>query len=93
MGALEAPSAHGVAVPKGLSMVDYDDIEIAKYLDLTTVRQPLFESGWRGTLLLLQIIEEGAPNSVWEDLPVEWVLRGTTVPPFCARRQPYAGQP
>lgn len=85
MGVLEAARERGVAVPEDLSVVGYDDIEIAQYLNLTTVRQPLFESGWRGTHLLFQVIDEGAPGSVGEELPVELVLRGTTAPPCGAR--------
>jgi DNA-binding LacI/PurR family transcriptional regulator len=81
MGVLEAARDRGVSVPSDLSVVGYDDIEMASYLDLTTVRQPLFESGWRGTHLLFQVIEGSAPRQPQEDMPVELVSRGTTAPP------------
>jgi len=84
IGVLQAARGRGVTVPDDLSVVGYDDIEVAKYLNLTTVRQPLFESGWRGTHLLFQVIDEGAPDSAAEDLPVDLVARGTTAPPCSA---------
>ena len=39
------PTRPGLRVPDDLSVVGYDDIEIADYVGLTTVRQQLFESG------------------------------------------------
>ena len=39
LGVLEAARSAGLAVPQDLSVIGYDDIEIAKYLGLTTVRQ------------------------------------------------------
>lgn len=80
MGALEAARERGVPVPDALSIVGYDDIEIAEYLDLTTVHQPLFESGWRGIHLLFQIIQ-GEPTEMLGELPVRLVERGTTARP------------
>jgi DNA-binding LacI/PurR family transcriptional regulator len=84
MGALEAARERGVPVPDALSLIGYDDIEIAEYLDLTTIHQPLFESGWSGINLLFQIIQGEPPEMVGE-LPVRLVERGTTAPPrpFC----------
>jgi DNA-binding LacI/PurR family transcriptional regulator len=80
MGALEAARERGVSVPDALSLIGYDDIEIAEYLDLTTIHQPLFESGWRGIHLLFQIIQ-GEPTEMLEELPIRLVDRGTTAPP------------
>lgn len=81
MGVLEAARDRDISVPQDLSVVGFDDIEVASYLKLTTVRQPLFESGWRGTHLLFQVIEGSAAGGPREDLPVELVVRGTTAPP------------
>jgi DNA-binding LacI/PurR family transcriptional regulator len=80
MGALEAAREKGVSVPDALSLIGYDDIEIAEYLDLTTIHQPLFESGWRGTHLLFQIMQ-GEPTEIVCQLPIRVAERGTTAPP------------
>jgi DNA-binding LacI/PurR family transcriptional regulator len=80
MGVLEAARDCGLSVPKMLSVVGFDDIDVAEYLGLTTVRQPLFESGARGVDLLLGILggEPAAPTD--ELLPLELVSRATTAP-------------
>lgn len=80
-GALEAAQDLGLQVPQDLSVVGYDDIEVAEYLNLTTVRQPLFESGWRGVHLLLRTIEDPAAELVCDLLPIELIVRSTTAPP------------
>ncbi len=81
MGVLEAAQDAGLAVPADLSVVGYDDIEVAEYLRLTTVRQQLFESGEQGVDLLLQTLAAPPAEPRQEILPVELVLRGTSAPP------------
>ena len=81
MGVLEAARERDIPIPDVLSVIGYDDIEIAEYLNLTTIRQSLFESGWRGTQLLLHIIANGEPEIICEQLSIELVERGTTAAP------------
>jgi LacI family transcriptional regulator len=76
LAALEATRALGASVPGDLSIVGYDDIELARYLGLTTVAQPLEESGTRGAELLLAMLE-GAPVAGMR-LDVELIVRSTT---------------
>jgi LacI family transcriptional regulator len=76
MGVLEAADELGVDVPGGLSVVGYDDIEIARYAGLTTIAQPLEESGAIGAHLLLAALHgEGVCG---RQLPVRLVVRSTT---------------
>jgi LacI family transcriptional regulator len=80
LGVLEAARSLGIRVPEELSVVGFDDIETAAYVGLTTVRQPLFESGRRGAELLLRALS-GRPVDVrTELLPLELVVRTTTGP-------------
>jgi LacI family transcriptional regulator len=84
LGVLEGARALGIDVPGDLSVVGFDDIEVASYAGLTTVRQPLFQSGHRGCELLLQALA-GQPLAVrTETMPLELVVRGTTAPPKTA---------
>ena len=47
-GVLDAAARAGLAVPGDLSVIGFDDIELAAAIGLTTVRQPLRESGRAG---------------------------------------------
>jgi DNA-binding LacI/PurR family transcriptional regulator len=80
LGALEAARALGIRVPEELSVVGFDDIEVASYVGLTTVRQPLAESGRRGAELLLRALGGRPVDLRTELLPLELVVRGTTGP-------------
>ena len=57
IGVLEAAKARRIDVPGDLSVVGFDDIEISAYVGLTTVRQPLFDSGYLGAHYLLDALE------------------------------------
>jgi DNA-binding LacI/PurR family transcriptional regulator len=81
MGVREAAQDAGLGVPQALSVIGYDDIEIAEYLGLTTIHQQLFESGARGVELLLGALTTPPPEPVCDVLSVELVVRGTTAPP------------
>jgi DNA-binding LacI/PurR family transcriptional regulator len=80
-GVLEAAQDSGLKVPGDVSVIGYDDIEIAEYLHLTTIHQPLFASGVEGVELLLSSIANPPPVPRRILLPVELVVRGTTALP------------
>lgn len=78
MGVLQAAQELGLRIPNDLSLVGYDDIEVAEYLGLTTVRQQLFYSGWRGVELLLSLLENQPTQPVCEIMSTELIIRKTT---------------
>jgi DNA-binding LacI/PurR family transcriptional regulator len=78
---MQAARELGLRVPEDLSVIGFDDIEIAGYLNLTTIHQPLFESGYRGINLLLQSMETVDGQAPREELAVDLVIRNTTAPP------------
>lgn len=83
LGVLEAAQELGLSVPSDLSVMGYDNIEVAEYLNLTTTKQLLFESGQQGAELLLELIAtpESHPSPVHITMPSELMIRGTTAPP------------
>ena len=82
LGVLEAARARGIDVPDDLSVVGFDDVEVSSYAGLTTVRQPLFESGRRAAELLLESLAASEPLGEAEHrLDLELVVRSTTAPP------------
>jgi DNA-binding LacI/PurR family transcriptional regulator len=78
IGVLQAAEALGLRVPEDLAVIGFDDIEIAAVLGLTTVRQPLRESGARGTELLLAGIEGGDHQPLMELEALTVIERRTT---------------
>jgi LacI family transcriptional regulator len=85
MAVLEAADEVGVEVPGDLSVVGYDDIESARYAGLTTIAQPLEESGAIGAHLLLGALDgEGASG---RQLPVRLEVRNTTAGGIDRRRE------
>jgi DNA-binding LacI/PurR family transcriptional regulator len=82
LGVLEAARAAGLDVPGDVSVVGFDDVEVSGYVGLTTVRQPLFESGQLAARILLDALEEEhLPEPAEHRLPLDLIERSTTGPP------------
>jgi LacI family transcriptional regulator len=81
IGVLKAAHDLGIKVPEELSVIGYDDIRDAEYLNLTTIRQHLFEIGVEGANMLLNTLNKpnGSPQKL--QLPTQLVVRGTTTRP------------
>jgi len=76
-GVVEAARESGLEVPGDLSVMGFDDIDASVYMGLTTVRQPLAESGRiAAETALLMLAGRDVPDCV--ELPVELVIRKTT---------------
>lgn len=75
-GAVDAAQARGWRVPEQLSVVGYDDLDLARRLDLTSVRQPAAE---KGRLAAGQLVGTSPRGDVL--LPHTIVDRGTVAPP------------
>ncbi len=89
LGVLAAATSRGRRVPEDLSVIGFDDIELSAYVGLTTVRQPLFDSGFLGARLLLDALDgTDLPRPDEHELPLELVARSTTAPP--PRRRTHA---
>ncbi|ABA80424.1 LacI family DNA-binding transcriptional regulator [Rhodobacter sphaeroides] len=80
MGALQHA---GISVPSAVSVVGFDDIEVAAHLvpPLTTIRQPRRQIGRRAGELLSAMIEARALGGPSELLPVELIRRQSVAPP------------
>jgi DNA-binding LacI/PurR family transcriptional regulator len=78
IGVLAAADRLGVAVPGELSVVGFDDIESATFLDLSTVRQPLARSGTEGARRLCALLRGERVRPLRQELPIELVARGSS---------------
>lgn len=72
----------GIDVPRDLSVVGFDDIELTAHLapPLTTVRQPRVEIGRMAARRMLEILDGSDRGEGDTVLPVELILRGSTAP-------------
>ena len=79
IGALQAAEARGIAVPRELGVVGFDDTAAATEAGppLTTISQPHREKGAAAPRLLLHAADE--PDDLV--LPTELVARASTAPP------------
>ncbi len=78
IGVLEAAAALGLSVPGDLSVIGYDDVEAADFIGLTTIRQPLSESGERAVARLQALMAGHHEGPLREVMPVALVIRRTT---------------
>jgi DNA-binding LacI/PurR family transcriptional regulator len=79
-----------VSVPGDLSLVGFDDVETARSTGLTTVAQPLEESGVRGAELLLAAPDGERVQA--RRLELELVVRLTTAPAGRSGSRPVAAR-
>jgi DNA-binding LacI/PurR family transcriptional regulator len=77
LGVLDAAAEAGVDVPGALSVIGFDDVDLADAAGLTTVRQPLRDSGRAGAQLLLGVLGEQGPPVL--PLPAVQLVRRRTV--------------
>lgn len=78
LGVLDAAEHLRLRVPDDVSIVGYDDVDIARYARLTTVNQPLEETGRRGVEQLLRMLDGRDVGPTSHGLDVELVVRTTT---------------
>jgi DNA-binding LacI/PurR family transcriptional regulator len=82
IGALKTVRDAGLEVPRDMSIVGFDDHEMAAFMDLTTVAQPAMQQGEAAaTLLLEQIRSDVNMLPVTQVvLPTKMIVRATTGP-------------
>lgn len=82
-GVIEAGRARGFRVPEDLSVVGFDDTQVARFASppLTTVRQPLRELGSVALRTALRLAAGGKLESHHVELATELVVRSSTAPP------------
>ncbi len=83
IGALKTIRDMGLNVPEDISVIGFDDQEVAEYVSLTTIHQPVAKYGERAVALLLEQFEEKPDydeTTAHEHLPTKLIIRGTTGP-------------
>jgi len=78
IGVLSAARQRGLSVPSDLAVIGFDDIEIAEFIGLSTIGQPLKESGRRAVEFLLDQMADPTRAIERVDLPLTLHSRLTT---------------
>jgi len=80
IGAMHRVKKDGFRVPEDISIIGFDDIEFASYVDpaLTTISQPTEELGKVAFSVLLDLLEGRTPEQMEFVLPTELIVRDST---------------
>lgn len=83
LGVYEAARRAGVRIPDELSVVGFDDIEVARWCGpaLTTVRQPFADMGAAAAGMVLRLAAGEQVESTRLELATSLVVRDSTAPP------------
>lgn len=87
VGVLAEANANGIRVPKQLSVIAFNDHELAGYLDppLTTIKMPNFRMGQAAVQMLVAALDGEPVRDLMINEPPEVVLRRSTSPPGAAK--------
>lgn len=79
-GAIKSISNLGLNVPRDVSVIGFDDTEIALINEppLTTIRQPRYKLGATACNILLQYIQNGSTHSQYYWMESDLIIRGST---------------
>jgi len=82
VGAMRSAREMGLKIPQDLSIIGFDDVEVAQASDppLTTIRQGAMEMGQAAARKLFSLINNDKDVLTETILPIELILRGSTGP-------------
>lgn len=80
LGVIAAARRRGLRVPEDLSIIGFDDIELAGHLGLTTVNQRLIASGETAARMMLELLSGSTPTTTRVRPQLAVVPRATTAP-------------
>ncbi len=80
IGAIKALKVKGYSIPNEIGVIGFDDIYMAKMIDpdLTTIKQPNYEMGYRAAELLINMIEKKDVKTNKYILNTELIIRKST---------------
>jgi DNA-binding LacI/PurR family transcriptional regulator len=75
LGVLEYARSQRIRIPQELAVIGFDDIELASFAGLTTVRQPMQQMGSQAARLILTLMNGELLTKRQCQLPLELVIR------------------
>ena len=80
IGAIKAIHEKGLRVPRDISLIGFDDLDLDRYIEvpLTSIRSPLSEVGTRSFELLMDILQDPERPAQQIPLKAELIVRAST---------------
>jgi len=75
LGVMEYARGQGLRIPEELAVIGFDDIELASFAGLTTVRQPMQEMGRHAAEIVTRLMRGEKVLRISRQLPIELVVR------------------
>ncbi|HVB50330.1 MAG TPA: LacI family DNA-binding transcriptional regulator [Acidimicrobiales bacterium] len=79
VGVVKAAQQCGLNIPEDIAVIGFDNLEVSSTLDISTVNQPLLESGIRGATKMVSLLNGEIVKPHREELPLEVVPRGSSL--------------
>lgn len=77
IGALQLMESRGLKAPNDIAVIGYDNIELAQYLKITTIAQPMYQLGQLSIEVLLKTINNELEVKFDQELEVKLLKRST----------------
>ena len=79
LGAMQAIKERGRVIGKDIAIIGFDDIQVAQYVGLSTVRQPMYEMGQKAFDILKAKIEGTSKIVKQEKLAPRLIIRDSSI--------------
>jgi DNA-binding LacI/PurR family transcriptional regulator len=79
VGVIKAAQHHGLKIPDDCAVIGFDNLEISSILDISTVNQPLLESGIKGASKMVSLLNGEIAKPHREELSLDVVPRGSSL--------------
>lgn len=79
VGVIKAAQHHGLKIPDDCAVIGFDNLDISSILDISTVNQPLLESGIKGASKMVSLLNGEIAKPHREELPLDVVPRGSSL--------------
>jgi DNA-binding LacI/PurR family transcriptional regulator len=78
VGVIKAAQQHRLKTPDDVAVIGFDNLEISSILDISTVNQPLLESGTKGASKMVSLLNGEIAKPHREELGLDVVPRGSS---------------
>ncbi|HEY1223046.1 MAG TPA: LacI family DNA-binding transcriptional regulator, partial [Acidimicrobiales bacterium] len=79
VGVIKAAQQHQLKIPDDLAVIGFDNLEVSSILDISTVNQPLLESGTKGASKMVSLLNGETVKPHREELLLDVVPRGSSL--------------